>query len=88
MKTRILKKINNRVRITENDDSLFLVEAREKLTFKRGFGEWRVLNQFSSYKQALKKKHLHVVMILMRELGYRHFFVEKRINRKKRLGLI
>lgn len=86
MKTRILKKINQRVRIVENDDG-FEVQAREKLLFK-GYSEWYMLNQFSALKQALKKKHSYVVMILMRELGYRHFFVQKRIDRKKRLGLI
>lgn len=87
MKTRILNKINQRIRIVEENDS-YLVQVREKLTFKRGFTKWYTLNQFSSLKQALKQKHIHIVMILMRELGYRHFFVEKRINRKKRLGLI
>jgi hypothetical protein len=83
MKTRILKKINDRVRITETDDGLFLVQGREKLLFK-GFTEWHTLNQFSSLKQALKMKHLHIVMILMRELGYRQIFLNRRTKRKKR----
>jgi len=85
MKTRILSKINERVRIVEKND-MFIVETREKLSFKKGFTDWHTLNQFSSLKQALKKKHSYIVMILMRELGYRHFFVTRRIERKKRLG--
>jgi hypothetical protein len=87
MKARILKKFNQRIRIIEENDS-YVVQVREKNPFKKGFTDWHTLNQFSSLKQALKKKHLHIVMILMRELGYRHFFVARRVQRKKRLGLI
>ena len=87
MKTRILKKISQRIRIIEENDS-FVVQVREKKSFSKGYTEWYDLNQFSSFKRALKKKHLHVVMILMRELGYRNEFVKRRTDRKKELGLI
>ena len=87
MKTRILKKVNQRVRIVKNGD-MYEVQQRQTVGFGRKFGEWREINTLSSYKKALKKKEVHVVMVIMRELGYRNEFVKRRTDTKKRLGLI
>ena len=87
MKTRILKKVNQRVRIVEHD-GMYEVQQRGTVGFGRKFGEWREINTLSSYKKALKKKEIHVVMVIMRELGYRNEFVKRRTDTKKRLGLI
>ena len=87
MKTRILKKVNQRVRIVENGET-YEVQHRNTIGFGRKFGEWMEVNTFSNYRKALKRKEVHIVMIIMRELGYRNEFVKRRTDRKRRLGLI
>jgi hypothetical protein len=87
MKTRILKKVNQRVRIVKNDD-MYEVQVRNTIGFGRNFGEWRTENIFSKLSKALKRKEVHVVMVIMRELGYRNEFVKRRTTRKRKLGLI
>jgi len=87
MKTRILKKVNQRVRIVENDGR-FDVQKRETVGFGARFGEWKTINTLSSFKKAHKKKEVHVVMVIMRELGYRNEFVKRRTETKRRLGII
>jgi len=80
MKTRILKKINERIRIIE-EDHLFFVESRNKNT--TGFDEWKRLNQFNTFKRALEKKNSFIVMVILRDLGYRMEFVKRRTKRNK-----
>ena len=87
MKTRILKKVNQRVRILERK-GMYEVQVRGTIGFGRKFGAWRTENTFSKLSKALKRKEVHVVMVVMRELGYRLEFVKRRTDRKKRLGLI
>jgi hypothetical protein len=84
LNARILRKISLRVRIIENDKGDYEVQTREG-TFKRQLdnAEWKPINQFSMYKRALEKKQSYIVMILMRELGYRNEFVKRRTERKK-----
>ena len=82
------KKINERIRIIENDSKQFVVQTRECLPLKNKFTEWKDIHNFSTYKQALKRKHSHIIMIIMREMGCRNDFVRKRTERKRRLGLI
>jgi len=87
MKTRILKKVNQRVRIVKVND-MYVVQQRKTVGFGRNFGGWEEINSFFDIKKAIKKKEIHVVMVVMRELGYRNEFVKRRTDRKKRLGLI
>ena len=87
MKARILKKVNQRVRIVENGD-MYEVQIRETTGFGNKFGEWRIENTFSNHKKALKGKEVYIVMVAMRELGCRREFVRRRTERKKRLGQI
>lgn len=84
---RIWKKICDRVRIVENNGA-YEVQTRGTLGFGNRFGEWQTENTFSKLSKALKRKEVHVVMVVMRELGYRNELVKRRTNRKKRLGLI
>jgi hypothetical protein len=77
MKTKILRKINQRVRVVEKNDA-FVVEHRIN-----GFGDWISLNTFSTHKAALNKKHSYVVMIVLRDLSYRNEFVKRRTKRKE-----
>jgi len=78
MKTRILKKISQKIRIVENASGGFDVETRNESD------EWHTLNTYSMIKQALNKKHSYIVMVVMRDLGYRYEFVKRRTKRKKR----
>ncbi len=87
MKTRILKKVNQRVRILEKK-GMYEVQVRNTIGFGNKFGEWRTENIFSKLSKAIKRKEIHIVMIIMRDLGYRLEFVKRRTDRKKRLGLI
>lgn len=84
MKTRILKKINKRVRIIETDDGMF--EVQHKHSFKtKDFhnNEWHTINVYSNNKKAIEKKNNFIVMIIMRDLGLRNEFVKRRTKRKK-----
>jgi len=87
MKTKILKKVNQRVRILKRK-GMYEVQVRNTIGFGTKFGEWRTENTFSKLSKALKRKEVHVVMVIMRELGHRREFVKRRTDRKKRLGLI
>ena len=87
MKTRILRKVNAHVRIVEDGGS-FVVQKRVLLGLRKGMSEWETLNMFSRYDKAVDRKNMYIVMILMRDLGYRREFVKRRTDRKKQKGLI
>lgn len=78
MKTRILKKINKYIRIVKGDDG-FLVQNRKFLD-----SNWNTINTFSSYRKAIERKNMYIVMILMRDLGYRPYYLEKLKLRKQK----
>lgn len=84
MKTRILKKINDRVRIVEDNDGNFLVQQRKLLGLRRGMSKWKTLNTYSTYKKAVEKRNMHVVMVIIRDLGFQHVFVNRRKARKQK----
>ena len=81
MKTRILKKINERVRIIEKDN-MFVVQNRH--AFKSVNDEWNDLNSFSTIERAVMKKNSYIVMIVMRDLGFRGEMIRRRTKRKRR----
>jgi len=76
MKTKISKKISQRVRIVEKNDA-FVVQHKIN-----GFGNWIALNSFSTLKAALNKKHSYVIMIVLRDLNYRNEFVKRRTKKR------
>ena len=86
-KLRIWRKINQRVRIVKRKDA-YDVQIRNTIGFGNKFGEWHTENTFSKLSKALKRKEVHIVMVIMRELGYRNEFVKRRTKRKKAKGLI
>lgn len=89
MKTRILKKINKRIRIVETEDNMFEVQIRHPFKTKElRDKEWHVINIFSTYKKAVERRNNHISMIIMRDLGLRNEFVKRRTKRKKRKGLV
>ena len=77
MKTKILKKINDRIRIMPKNEG-FVVENR-----LLGSDNWHELNSFSTFAAAINKKNSYIVMVIMRDLGYRNEFVKRRIKRHK-----
>jgi len=87
MKTQVLKKVNQRVRIVKNGD-LYVVQRRETIGFGGRFGDWEEINSFFDIRKAIHKKNIHIVMVIMRELGYRREFVKRRTDRKRKAGLI
>jgi len=86
MKTRILKKINQRVRVVLNEKTdMWEVQVRSGLTSKQlEKAGWNSINQFARMEKAIEKKNSYIVMIIMRDLGYRNEFVKRRTKRKKR----
>jgi len=76
MKTRILKKINQQVRITEKN-GMFEVEC-----IPYGYNDWQLLNVISTIDKAIKKKHNYTIMIILRDLGYRSKLINRRKKRK------
>jgi len=85
---RIWKKISNRVRVLETEPGRYSVQSRMYDPFKREYSEWHEMNSFGAMKHALKKKHSFILMILMRDLGYRNEFIKKRTDRKRKKGII
>ena len=75
---RVWRKVCNHVRIVEDDAGNHIVEIRDYLGLRKGYGEWRTLNMYSSLSKAIHRKHMHIIMVVMRDLGYRYQFVEKR----------
>ena len=88
MKTRILKKINKQIRIVEDETGYFQVQRREYLGLFKGEGEWTLMNQYSTFQRAIAKKNMHIVLVIMRDLGYRHELAQRRRKRKRAKGLI
>jgi len=84
MKTNILKRVNQRVRIVKNGEQ-YEVQARHLLGLFRGMSEWKTLNTFSSMKGAVNKKNAYIVMILMREMNL-HTEFRKRRTQKGKIG--
>lgn len=80
MKTRILKKINQRIRIVEEND-MFVVQVNERPKGKND--KWRNLNSFSRIERAVMKKNSYIVMIIMRDLGFRGEMIRRRNKRRK-----
>jgi hypothetical protein len=46
------------------------------------------MNTYSTYKKAVEKRNMHVVMVVIRDLGFQHVFVSRRKARKQKRGLI
>ena len=82
---RILKKISTRVRIIENDRGMYEVQHKPQLLTKKQAerADWQTLNQFGRYSKAADRKNSYIVMILMRDLGYRNELVKRRTEHKK-----
>lgn len=70
-----MRKINQRVRIEQRNDA-FIVEHKID-----GLGEWLSLNTFSTLKAALNRKYSYIVMVVLRDLGFRNEFVLRRTKR-------
>ena len=87
MKTRILKKVNQRVRIVKKR-GMYVVQVRETIGFGNKFGVWHTENSFLKYNLAIRLKEVHIVMVVMRDLGHRREFVKRRTDRKRKKGLI
>lgn len=74
MNTRILKKINERVRIIEIDGNYRV----QSLNRKEG---WHTIMETISFKKAIIQKHFQTLIIL-RDLGYRYEFLKRKVKRK------
>ena len=85
---RIWRKISKYVRIVEDSRGNYEVQARELRGLFSGMGEWHTLNMFSNYGKAVERRNMYIVMVVMRELGYRNEFVKRRTDRKRKAGLI
>jgi len=63
MKTRLLKKINQRIRIVKNDDDKFDVEVQDAFT------KWHRLREFKTYEDAHYQKRYYIKNILIKDFG-------------------
>ena len=81
MKTKILKKVNQRVRIVKNATGGYDIESRDPSDKK--CSNWHTMNTFSQHKKAVEKKNGYIVMVVMRDIGYRNVFVKRRTKRKE-----
>jgi hypothetical protein len=78
MKTKILKKINKLIRIIENKDGQFEIQVPLNKVWVTAPG-----STYNTFKQALAKKHAKIIMIILRDLGYRSELIKRRTNNKK-----
>ena len=88
LKVKLLKRVNNYVRIIKDDKDYYVVQSRVRLGPFSGMSEWKTLNMFPTYSKAANLKNMHIVMVIMRELGHRHELVRRRTKRKREKGLI
>jgi len=77
MKTKILKKISKLIRIVKNEEGQFEVQVPLNKKWVTPPG-----STCNTMKQALAKKHAKIVMILLRDMGYRAELIQKRKKRK------
>ena len=83
---RIWKKIGERVRIVKIGEQ-YVVQKRIYLGLFPGWSDWEELNTFSTFKQAVQRRNMHIVLIVIRDLGLQCEFVHRRkINRKLKFG--
>jgi hypothetical protein len=85
---RIWRKILKYVRIVEDAKGNYEVQTRKYYGIFSGMGEWYTLNMYSSYGKAVERRNMYVVMVIMRDMGYRNEFVKRRTDRKRKAGLI
>lgn len=76
LNVKIWKKINQRVRIVETPNG-FEVQHRTLVS-----DPWHTLNIFSTFKAALNKKHATIIIIVIRDLGYRPELIKRRTKKK------
>lgn len=76
MKIKLLKRINKKIRLVEVN-GMFEVQYKP-------FGSdiWELLNLYSSIEKAIKKKNNYIIMIILRDLGYRSKLAKRRNKRK------
>ena len=82
MNTRLLKKINNRVRIVQLDDGTYKVERKHFYHVNRSYDTWCTLNTFQSLKGAIRQKHYYSIMFIFKDIGIRG---EYKRRKKKRM---
>jgi len=71
MKTRLLKKVNNRIRIITNDRDWFNIEVRDAYT------KWHKVREFKTFGEAhLQKKH-YIKNILIKDFGLEARYKQK-----------
>lgn len=64
---------------------MFVVQNRHQFKTKGlNVDEWNDLNSFSTIERAVMKKNSYIVMILMRDLGFRGEMIRRRTKRKRR----
>ena len=85
---RIWRKISKYIRIIEDKKGNHEVQIRKYYGLFSGMSEWHTLNMYSTYRKAVEQRNMYVVMVIMRELGYRHEFVRRRTDRKKQKNII
>ena len=83
---RIWKMIGRKVRIVKIGEQ-YVVQKRTYLGLFPGWSDWEELNTFSTFKKAVQKRNMHIVLVVIRELGLQCEFVRRRkINRKLKFG--
>jgi hypothetical protein len=76
LNVKIWKKINERVRIVETKNG-YEVQHKNLL-----INPWHTLNVYSTMKAALNKKHATIIIIVIRDLGYRQELIKRRTKNK------
>jgi len=76
LKTRLLKKINSRVRILWNGKK-YVVEKRYFFNANRRFDDWHMLNKFETFNAAIYQKHHYIRTFLFKEFGVLSKYLKK-----------
>ena len=82
MKTRIWKKINKRIRIVQKENGIYEVQNNHFYILNKKYNDWRYLNEFHDFKNALKQKHYYILSIVLKNLGCKNSYHNRISNRK------
>ena len=74
---RILKKINDRIKIVEEKGKYVVLQRKGS----KSSDEWIKISITHSFSKAINKKH-NAIQIIIRDLGYRPRFLDRRKKRK------
>ena len=75
------KKIKDRVRIVRDGDQ-YSLQKRTYLGLRAGWGDWEEINMFSTYKQVVQRRNMHVILVVLKSLNIHTEYIARAKKKK------